>query len=269
MALKYLNNEEMLQISGTWVDPGSEANKAILGIPDLSAFLPRVSGVHAELAALLQPSPTAQVVALIAEEAAIDIRHDHIIRSAHGLLTAMAELVGGEAGQEFVALRDHIAPEGPMSTQKSYRAEATQAAQLKDRISSDIKAKLDGILVGAGSQAKPLTHYIEEWIALGKKLGDLEDKKARLIDAPEESTAMATLKARNLWIRTVNAFLAVAELAELDVANDRLVFGPLRVAEKAAVRRHKARGASDEATDTPGTTDTPTPETPAPVPNDR
>jgi len=86
-----------------------------------------------------------------------------------------------------------------------------------------------------------------------QKIGDLEDEKSRLQDSPDDSNAMATLKTRNLWIRTVNAFVAVADLADLAEDQDRLIFGPLRIANKAATKRARAGQAENE--EQPGTTE--------------
>ncbi len=236
----------MLQLSATWVNCSSEAHSAILAINDLAAFLPRIEGVHVSLSALLQPTPNAKIAAISTEQVSVDVRHDGLIRGGYGFLTAMAELYGGEIGAAILELRDLVVPDGLSSVQKSYRAEATQAAQLKARISADVKSKLDSVSVTFGGQSKTLTEFVDEWIALGKKLGDLEDEKSRLQDSPDDSNAMATLKARNLWIRTVHAFVAVADLADLTEAQDRLIFGPLRVADKAATKRERAGRADNE-----------------------
>ena len=90
-------------------------------------------------------------------------------------------------------------------------------------------------------------------ISLARQLGELEDEKARLLDKPDMSAAMAIVTARNLWIRTVNAFLANADLAGLTEGQDKLIFGPLRRAEKTAdTRARNARGKkADASTDEP------------------
>lgn len=72
-----------------------------------------------------------------------------------------------------------------------------------------------------------------------KKLGQLEHEKARLQDSPAQTTVQAIVKARNLWIRTVNVLVVQADLAELDEASDSLIFGPLRAASKNAERTAK------------------------------
>ena len=53
-------------------------------------------------------------------------------------------------------------------------------------------------------------------------------------------------------LRTVNAFLGIAALAQLDEATDRLIFGPLHDAEAKAdlrsARRSSGKGADSGAT---------------------
>src|SRR5262249_4207042 len=81
---------------------------------------------------------------------------------------------------------------------------------------------------------------------LGQKLGTLEDEKARLPSSASgqgPGAGMTLLAARNQWVRVVNAFVANGELAELDEETAKLIFGPLRAAEKAADRRDRGGGA--------------------------
>ncbi|MDI1484224.1 hypothetical protein [Polyangium sp. y55x31] len=250
MAYKHLRSEEMLQVSSSWIDPQSPARAAILASADLSGKLPRIEEAHAGLAAAAQPAKLPRMNALSAEEARLDVRHDSIIRGVFGLLTATAEMLDGEAAAELLALRDTLIPEGLSSMQKTYRAEAGQAAQLEDRLTPAVVARTDAILVGQGPSQKSLTHYLQEWITIGKKLGGLEDEKGRLLaeQQSDASSGLALVKARNRWIRVVNALVADGELAELPAPTDTLVFGPLRDAEKKAVLRTRTTHAAKETT---------------------
>lgn len=259
MAYKYLRAEEMLQVSSTWIDPQSPARAAILANADLAGKLPRIEEAHAGLAAAAQPARLPRLNAISAEEASLDVRHDSIIRGVFGLLTATAEMLDGEAAAELMALRDILVPEGLSSVQKTYRAEAGQAAQLEARLTPAVVARTDAILVGQGPSQKSLTHYLQEWIAIGKKLGGLEDEKGRLAEQQADaSSGLSLVKARNRWIRVVNALVADGELAELPAPTDTWVFGPLRDAEKKAILRARSTHAAKETT---GEADT-TPEAP-------
>ncbi len=242
MALKRLLTEEMIQVSTTWKDPKSKARKAILATPELAPLVPRVDGAHDALAAAGQPSTDdPRLGEISAEEGKIDIRHDDIIRGSHLFLTGASLLLGEDnGGAELIILRDTLIPDGLQSTQKSYRAEAGQAAQLDKRLTPDVRSDLEAISVGPKSAKAALMQFIDEWVTLGGELGTLEDEKGRLQATPVDpgtGAGAALLKARNTWVRVVNAMVANAELAEIDPEVDALVFGPLRAAESAADRR--------------------------------
>jgi len=238
MAAKNLKPEEMVQISAGWLDPQNDGHKAILLVPILVSALPLISEAHAGVLPLVKPPQNDRLAAIMSLEAELDIRHDGIIRGSHGGLTSMAELAGGDDGEALLVLRDQVLPEGPQSMLKSYRAEATQAAQLEERLSAPLRARTDGVLIGEGSSAKPLTVFLDEWIAIGKQLGALEDEKGRIEAAVGEAVSGATfLKARNFWVRVVNAMVANAELADIDAAKKATIFGPLWNAEKKADER--------------------------------
>ncbi len=255
MALKHLRTEEMLQVSGTWIAPLSPARAAILAVPDLAAKHPRIEDAHSTLAAAAQPAKFPRLDEISAESVKFDLRHDSIIRGVFGHLTATAELIGGDAGTDLIELRDTLVPDGLPSMQKTYRAEAGQAKQLADRLSPSVKARTDAILIGQGPAQKTLTSYLQEWITLGKKLGDLEDEKGRLLaEQADASSGTALVKARNRWIRVVNAMVADGELAELPGATDALVFGPLRDAEKKAEVRSRTAPAATPTTPEAGQT---------------
>lgn len=249
MAFKNLQTEEMLQVSSTWTDLQSAARAAIVSIPDLSAKLPRIDEIHLLLAAAAQPSKNPRLDEISAEEVKIDLRHDSIIRGVFGYLTSTAELLGGDAGADLIQLRDLLIPDGLPSQQKTYRAQAGQAQQLASRLTPAVKARTNAIFIGQGPAQKSLTEYVEEWIALGKQLGEREDEKGRLLaEQSELASGSSLVKARNRWIRVVNALVADGELAELAPATEALVFGPLRDAEKKADARSRSAPAAKQTT---------------------
>jgi hypothetical protein len=242
MAFKRLFSEEMLQLSATWVDTKSKAHKAILATADLAPSLPRIIEAHGTLAHLAQPAQVDPALAVIIEkETEIDLHHDEIIRGTWGLLTSSATLLGVESGgAELLQLRDIVFPDGLQSAQKSYRAEAGQAVQLSKRLTPAHRAQLAAIVVGPKGSKVTLQQLVDELIHLAKDLGALEDDKARLQPAPSEqgpSVGAALLTARNQWVRVANALVANGDLAQLDAETEKLIFGPLRAAEKTADRR--------------------------------
>jgi hypothetical protein len=239
MALKRLISEEMLQVSNGWIAPGAKGSKAILACPELAPLHPRLTAVHEGLAAVTQPTVTDPRLKKISEEEAeADGRHDEVIRGSHMLLTGISLLLGlGPDSATILATRDNLLPDGLESVNKTYRAEAGQAAQLSDRM-GDLEPVLKNVIVGGTTPPRPLTHYVAEWIALGAKLGQLEDERARIQATPSVvEGGSAVVDARNRWIRTANALLATAEMAELDPKVMAAIFGPMWAAEKTADRR--------------------------------
>lgn len=254
MAFKRLYFEEMLQLSGTWIDPTSEAHLAILATPDLAPTIPHVTAAHNLLASLAQPAQEdPRLAEIIKEESALDPRHDDLLRGTHGLLTGAALLLG-EGGGELLALRDTLIPDGLESTQKSYRAEAGQAAQLAARLTPALRTQLASIVVDPKDTKKTLESFVNELLKIGARLGALEDDKGRLQPAPSEhgnGRGAALLAARNQWVRVANALVANNALAGLDAETDKLIFGPLRAADKAAERRGKGAPAKEAGATAP------------------
>ena len=170
----------MIQISGTWIDPASKAHDAILANDEIKPITGRIRAAHELLATAAQPVDTPRLNTIIEQEARIDARHDAIIRGIWGFLTAKAELIGGDAGNAFISLRDLLLPDGLQSQLKTYRGEAGQALQLADRMTPAVRAQTDGILIGQGPNAQTLTYYVDELIDLGKQLGTFENERAVL-----------------------------------------------------------------------------------------
>jgi hypothetical protein len=252
MSRKLLHNEEMLHITGSWIEPQSPANIVLLSVPELAAKAPLIAKTHTTLAAAARPSTNPRIAEIIAEQSKLDLRHDSIIRGVFGLCTAMAELLGGHDGAELIALRDSLIPDGLSSMQKTYRAEAGQAMQLANHITPEIKTKAKAIHIGSRPQKQSLLAYLNEWITVGKRLGTLEDEKTQLLAEQSGAAAgTALVQARNRWIRVVNALLADADLAEIDAATDLTLFGPLRDAEKKAETRSRAAPADPQTSADP------------------
>ena len=240
MAAKNLKPEEMVQISAGWLDPQNDGHKAILLVPILVSALPLISEAHAGVLPLVKPPQNDRLAAIMSLEAVLDVRHDGIIRGIYGALTWMADLIGGDEGTALLMLRDQLLPDGQQSMLKSYRAEATQAAQLEEQLTPALRARTDAILIGEGATAKRLTVFLDEWIAIGKELSALEDEKGRIEAAAavgESVSGTTFLKARNFWVRVVNALVANADLVDVDADKKATIFGPLWNAEKKADER--------------------------------
>ena len=242
MALKRLLTEEMVQISGAWVDANSASRKALLAVPELAGLVSRVDAAHAGLLGTQAGPEDPRLAALMLEANAVDLRHDATIRAMHMFLTAQALVLdssgSADAAGKMLKLRDTLLPDGLQATQLTYRGEAGAAELLVKRMADDpsVATALQGLQVGGRSGAD----IVADWIESARKLGKLEDERAKLVPSAGPGDGSKVVAARNVWIRSVNALVANAELTELDKDAERLLFGPLRLAEKTADRRVKA-----------------------------
>jgi len=240
MALKRLSTAEMVQISGPWVTNGTPARKGLQALPECVGILPRVEEAHKQLHGARPGQGDARAAAISAEAAEIDARHDAVVRGVDLVLDGIALLLGeGGRAREIDAARSILTPEGVSIISTSYRNEAGAAALLASRLgrAPDVTKLLASIVV---DKKTTLASFVNERIALGERLGELEDERAQLRLAATESSAVANVNARNAWIRAVNALIANAELAGIPPEQDAMLFGALREAKTKANRRGKA-----------------------------
>lgn len=257
MALKRLTTEEMVQISASWVAKGGPARKAIGASPELAGLLPRLDAAHQALHAAQPTVEDPRLAALGVEAAAVDLAHDTAIRGLQGLLSSLALLAGpGPRADELGKLLELLLPDGLEATQKTYRAEAGAADLLATRLAGEPAAKKLLKEIPAAPK-RTAQHVVDEWLAHAKRLGALEDERARLLGAIPSGEGTKTVAARNQWIRAANALIANAALGEIDAPLDQLLFAALRLAEKAANRRGKPAPEADEAAPPPAPAPTP------------
>jgi hypothetical protein len=245
MALKWLTAEEMVAISATWVTAGEEARAAIEKVPLLAALLPSLEQGHGDLVQL-RAKEGPRLRAISQKEAEIDARHDGLVRGIVGTLTMLAAV--SDDGEELLAIRDKLFPEGLGHTKLSYRGEVGHAAVIGKLIDDSMKARLKAIAV----HKKTMEDLVLAWLSTASQLGQLEEEKARLAES-SPSVGAETQTARTAWIRLAKGLMSNAKLARLDDATDQLLFSALRTAERAAESRARGRAA-------------PTPPVPPPAP---
>ena len=204
------------------------------------------------------PTTPASVAAIIEEQRAVDIQHDHALRSLFYLLLAASEHAlsldpPDEAGANgFQAASARLFPRGVDGTRATYLAEegnAKLAAQaVKD--DADLAALLASLELSKQKKASG-TALFKAYVDLGVAVGDLERKK--IAASGEATTTPATLlTARNAWIDLVGTVARVLSHAKGDAAKT-LLRGVVEPAEKAqrsalaAAKRAKAKGATPPA----------------------
>ena len=239
MALKRLSTEEMVQLSASWVTEGSEVRKAIVAVPELSAVIGRVEAAHTALHTMQRSRQDSRLSKLAAEAAEEDLAHDTAVRGIVSFLSGLALLSDEKTAEELSDLQAVLFPDGLSLVQKSYRAEAGAGELLRTRLEAEpsIRKRLKEIPV----LRKTLAQMVDSLLARAKRLGELENERAAIEAAVADAIdGNKITAARNQWIRSVNALIANAELAELDDKTQALLFGALRLAEKKADQRGKS-----------------------------
>lgn len=192
-----LTAEEMSEISWPWVTEGNPARAAMERVPLLAALWPQVQEAHAGLLALRACVDDPRARELSERQAALDSQHDDYVRGLHGALTSLAQIPG--ASSELLALRDQLFPQGLTHIKHSYRGEAGHGAMVAARLDDTLRARLRAVTL----HDRNLLDLTQEWLALARQLGQVEEQRARLIPA-SPSPAWEINRARLAWIRMAN-----------------------------------------------------------------
>jgi len=230
----------MIAISDPWVDERKD-KPVLLSVPLIAGLVPILEEAHNPLLRLqLKPSEADAAMRSLTEQAlALDGEQDDRYRSLHSILTGWAA-VSSEARRAILErLRDTLLPEGLGGTQRTYLAESGNVELAVSKMTPEMETTLKEIVVD-GTTAFQL---FNEWVELGRKLGDVERERARIAQTQSGTgvTAKDIQNARYRWIRAVNALSTLLEL-ESDIPEDiRIrILQPLRAAEaKLAQKRAK------------------------------
>jgi hypothetical protein len=241
MALKRLTTGEMVSLSGPWVDPDHDDRTTLTAIPVLASLLPQIDGSHQ---GLLEAQPKAatpeRVIAIQKEQRSLDGRHDDLCRGAYYLPMALAYLTKDKSlAEALIVLQSVLLPEGLALTQKSYREEAGQAKLLESRLAPEHITLLKKLKTLDGT----LWDAVREWISVAGQLGALEDERTGAMD--DGSSGGDGVKARNRWIRTVNAMRTLLALVEEEHPGAHAILRRIEEAERKADRR--GAGGGEEA----------------------
>lgn len=248
MTLRNLNDGEMIEVSGAWID-ARRGRHAFEAIPLLAALLPSVIEAHSGLVAAGAPKADdgreAERQKLYVEGTALDQRHDRKGRGVFNLLGALADLTDDpEEAARFAALQRAIFPDGTLSVLKaSWRGEAGNALAVKERVldDRDLSAALKAIpLPGRAT----LLDRTREFVDAGRKLGGIEDRRA-VLNAPTTEatpTKSGTVSARNRWCSVVGTAVRLADdVLGLDATTRHALFGALDEVERKADARELGR----------------------------
>jgi len=234
MAFKRLTAQEMIQLSAPWVTPNDPASAALAKVPLLAALLPQLEAAHRAIFEVQAQNEDPKAKSLSLAEAELDASHDDLVRGIHGALSALSEL--SPSADDLLRMRDLLLPDGLDHTRKTYRGEAGHAAIVASRLDDGLRARMKSVTL----HDKNLLELVDAWLDGARKLGTLEEERARL-SAPSATTAAQINAARLGWVRVTNALVANAELAQLDADADRTLFSALRAAERTADGRKRPR----------------------------
>jgi hypothetical protein len=152
---------------------------------------------------------------------------------------ALAYLVKSQPlAQQLRDLQQVLTPDGLALVQKSYREEAGQAALLESRLTGDHVSLMKTIQTPEGT----LEDAVLEFISTGKQLGALEDSRAAV--QKTGPTPADAVKARNRWIRTINAMLSLIELLDEPSEAVRAIVQRIQIA---AAKAEINQGTTDDA----------------------
>jgi hypothetical protein len=245
MAKINLSSPTMVTVTSAWLDPKKE-RPLIESLPQAGGLLSSLEKAHKGMLTS-QVSVTAvetELTTLQKAEAVLDVRHDRKVRGKYNVLTGFADLADDEkTAASYLALRDSLTPHGLEVVRWSYTDQAGEAELVDSRLTKEEKALLGKLPTPDGS----LLDAHKARVKAGKDLGDLEKKRAALeTQASTATTPADVIRARNLWIRAVNAFVAVLALEEDLSDEDReKILGPLARAEQKADRKRSSGAEAD------------------------
>lgn len=231
MHLSRLMTSEMIALSQSFLDPAHAANQALAGMPELSTLLLKLSEAHQVLVAS-QSADDLRASSLQKEIGALAEEHDCLARGIDHLCQGLSLLSEEEQlCARWARLHQLLLPRSaPRGASSSPQTEAENAALLQ-QILEGLPAPDKGLLKAHFIGKRSLFELIENYIALGVKLGEKELERQSV---PVSPTDDALQGARSQWARTLGAMASMLHmselLGELPPAVNEHVLAPLRAA---------------------------------------
>ncbi len=167
------------------------------------------------------------------------------------MLDGLADLADSvEEAERYAALRDRFMPDGQSILQASWATEAGNAQRLEKELRDETFARALAEVPLPGRKAT-LLDTVKAHVTAGRRLGVIEarrgvieaDLKVARAARAADGTASALVKARNQWIRVVNAVLANLDLVTglTDEARSQIAGPYLRIEQAADLRAAPSR----------------------------
>ncbi len=240
MALNHLTTAEMASISKPWVTGDHVEQQALLENPASAGLVGEIELIHQQLLDTHQVI-SAQYEELKDELNDRDLAFDTLARGLwFGLQSAVSLAQSPPSDPERLAaledLVNQIFPEKLLIVNRSYREEAGQAELLASRLTAEDEALLAEIPLVGGTALD----IVREWLAVGARLGALEDERTLLKRATV--SAGDARRARNRWIRMVSTLRDVLELTGRESPAIVAVLERVYEVERQADRRAASTG---------------------------
>jgi hypothetical protein len=202
MALHWLDTEEMVHVTSSWLIRGRPDREALEAEPALAALMPEIDAAHLELldTHARELGAVRQREIRRRQDEVVE-RHGESIRGVQQVLLGTIALV--RDAQQLAALRglkQRLLPEGLGAVDQNHLMQADQAETVAARLTESDWALLERVPLMGG---RSLRDAVEDWLALARELGRLE--RARLLDENAPVTPEAALAARQRWIAVVQA----------------------------------------------------------------
>jgi hypothetical protein len=248
MALRDLSSQQMLNITGAWLDAGRD-RPLLQALSRVAPLLPDIQEAHdaVQTSHRRDANVSTELIDIQDQQAELDQIHDRKVRGIHNVLTGFAELSNTpEDAGAYLEIHEQLFPDGLKFITGSYGDQAGEVTFARERLTSESKAVLKAMPTPSGSLMKA----VDAWFTAGDDLGALEARRAKLEAelAQKKSAGVqgGQLRARNRWIGVVRAVMQMLELEKPDVESERHLLAPLERALKKADRRAVGNDEGDE-----------------------
>lgn len=232
MALKRLSTENMVTLSADLIRRGSPERAGIEAVPEAAALLPQIEAAHRGLIES-QPVVNAEIAKLTSKLNEEDARHDTLVRAIHARLeseTLFAETTVDAA--KHARARSALFPSGTSIVNRAWSEQAGEAKMRAGRIDDEIERVLGKLKTHDGSTLLERYRALQ---AVAANIDATEKKRAAMMsDGP---SGAETVRARNQWIRVINALAMVLAATGADEAP---ILGRVRAFEARAEGRGPA-----------------------------
>lgn len=202
----------MVVVSGTLTKRGTPERVAIESVPEAAALIPQIEAAHRGLLDS-QPIANAGIAKLSGQLATSDGRHDTLVRAMHLRLESDILFADGDDDRaDLTRARDALFPTGTSIITRSWTEQAGEARLRAARVTETVERTLTRMKTRGGSMLDRYTELQD----VANEIDRLEKRRAGLVSS--QPGGSETVKARNQWIRCVNALAMVLAAVGADEA---------------------------------------------------